>query len=297
MRDSEIIRQRHDFVYLFDCQDGNPNGDPELAGAPRFDPETMQGLVSDVCLKRKIRNYVHSLKSANGEEEPGYRIFVMPGRSLEAHQRLSYEDLKMKSGDLQPDKVAAARAWMCRNFYDIRAFGAVMSTTAFNCGQVRGPVQLTFARSVDRIFSTDHSITRVAFTSDERAKRVKGTSEFGRKYTVAYGLYRAHGFVNAPLAAHTGFGVSDLKLLWNALTAMFDHDRSAARGLMCARGLYVFRHDSALGHASAERLFERIAVARKAGIAAPRCFDDYSISPNDEDLPPGVKLLQLIPGT
>jgi CRISPR-associated protein Csd2 len=219
----------------------------------------------------------------------------MPGRSLESHQRLPYDDLKMKSGDRQPDKIAAARAWMCRNFYDVRAFGAVMSTTAFNCGQVRGPIQLTFARSIDRILSTDHSITRVAFAKEERAKGAKGTSELGRKHTVAYALYRAHGFVNAPLAAQTGFREADLDLLWNALESMFEHDRSAARGLMCARGLYVFRHDSALGEASADKLFERVSAARQPGIAVPRCFEDYSVSLRDGDLPRGVTLLRLIP--
>jgi CRISPR-associated protein Csd2 len=289
MPEAGIVRQRYDFVYLFDCQDGNPNGDPDLAGAPRFDPETMQGLVSDVCLKRKIRNYVHLVKSASGAVEPGYRIFVMPGRSLESQQRLPYEDLKMKSGDRQPDKIAAARAWMCRNFYDVRAFGAVMSTTAFNCGQVRGPIQLTFARSLDPIFSTDHSITRVAFAKEDRAKGAKGNSELGRKHTVAYGLYLAHGFVNAPLAAQTGFQEADLALLWSALEGMFEHDRSAARGLMCARGLYVFRHDSALGDASADKLFERVSVVGKPGIAAARCFEDYSVRASEKDLPKGVR--------
>ncbi len=207
------VTNRYDFVYLFDCQDGNPNGDPDSDNTPRFDPETFQGLVSDVCLKGKIRDYVFLLKSVSGAPETGYDVFVISGNSLESRQRMPYDNLKIepKTGDRA--KIAEARAWMCRNFFDVRAFGAVMSTTDFNCGQVRGPVQITFARSVDRIFSTEHTISRQAFTTEKDALAKGGTGTLGRKHTVAYGLYLAHGFVNAPFAAQTGFTEDDLSLL------------------------------------------------------------------------------------
>jgi CRISPR-associated protein Csd2 len=293
MSETEIVKNRYDFVYLFDCQDGNPNGDPDFDNAPRFDPETFQGLVSDVCLKRKIRDYVALLKSSNGAVEPGYRIFIMSGPTLESQQELPYDDLKIEPKTKDRGKIAEARAWMCKNFFDVRAFGAVMSTTDFNCGQVRGPVQITFARSFDRVFSTEHGITRVAYTTKEKAQSTTGSTEMGRKHTVAYGLYCTHGFVNAAFAAQTGFTEADLAVLWIALKNMFDMDRSAARGLMCPRGLYVFKHSSALGEAQAHKLFERIKVTKRPEVESPRSFDDYTVSVDEIDMPAGVTLLPL----
>ena len=283
---SNTIEKRYDFVYLFDCQDGNPNGDPDMDNAPRFDPETFQGLVSDVCLKRKIRDYVFAAK----QNEPGYHIFVTSGVTLESQQQRSYDSLEMKQDKESRDQIAKARKWMCSNFFDVRAFGAVMSTKEFNCGQVRGPVQITFSRSVDRTFSTEHAITRVAYTKEEKKASTTANTEMGRKHTIAYGLYRAHGFINAPFAKQTGFTEDDLALLWKALCNLFDMDRSAARGLMSARGLYVFEHTSSLGEAPAQRLFERITIEKKPGVESPRSFSDYVVSVRDEDLPDGVKL-------
>src|SRR6185437_11616682 len=242
------IENRYDFVYLFDCQDGNPNGDPDSDNSPRIDPETFQGLVSDVCLKRKVRDYVlYSQPESGAEENWRYGIFVVSGNTLESRQRLPFEKLN-GSGKLEPrgkDTKAAdiekARRWMCDHFFDVRAFGAVMSTTEFNCGQVRGPLQLTFARSVDRILPTEHTISRQAFTGEKDIK--SGTGTLGRKHTIPYGLYLAHGYVNPFFAAKTGFSDSDLTLLWKALANMFELDRSAARGTMATRGLYIFKHD------------------------------------------------------
>ena len=293
MSESPVVTNRYDFVYLFDCQDGNPNGDPDFDNAPRFDPETFQGLVSDVCLKRKIRDYVALLKSSNGKVEPGYRIFVMSGPTLESQQKLPYEDLKIDPKNEDRDLIAKARAWMCEKFFDVRAFGAVMSMKLYNCGQVRGPVQITFARSLDRVFSTEHCITRVAYTKEEKATTTTGSTEMGRKHTIAYGLYCTHGFINAAFAAQTGFTEADLAVLWRALGNMFDMDRSAARGLMCPRGLYVFKHSSALGEAQAHKLFERVKVTKKPGVESPRSFDDYTVTVDEKDMPAGVTLLPL----
>jgi CRISPR-associated protein Csd2 len=282
------VNRRYDFVYLFDCQDGNPNGDPDFDNTPRFDPETFQGLVSDVCLKRKIRDYVAVAKA----DEPRYRIFVTSGQTLESQQKLPYDALEIKPKTNARSEIEKARQWMCENFFDVRAFGAVMSTTDFNCGQVRGPVQITFARSIDRVFSTEHGITRVAYTKEEKAKATTANTEMGRKHTVAYGLYQTHGFINAALASQTGFSDDDLALLWRALENMFDLDRSAARGLMSARGLFVFEHRSALGDAPAQRLFERVQVKLREGVESPRSFGDYIIAINPEGLPGGVALLE-----
>jgi CRISPR-associated protein Csd2 len=278
-----VVANRYDFVYLFDCQDGNPNGDPDFDNTPRFDPETFQGLVSDVCLKRKIRDYAALL---------GHRIFVTSGSTLESQQKGPYDDLKLEPKTKERAQINKARDWMCANFFDVRAFGAVMSTTDFNCGQVRGPVQITFARSIDRIFSTEHAITRVAYTKEEKAKDTAGSTEMGRKHTIAYGLYRAHGFVNPACARQTGFTEADLEALWKALGNMFDVDRSAARGLMCARGLYVFKHSSALGEAPAHKLFERVTVERREGVESPRSFPDYVVRVDAAQLPAGISLVQ-----
>ncbi|NLI78438.1 MAG: type I-C CRISPR-associated protein Cas7/Csd2 [Candidatus Riflebacteria bacterium] len=282
---ASFVNNRYDFVYLFDVQDGNPNGDPDLANTPRFDPETFQGLVSDVCLKRKIRDWVFAKKSESGKPQAGYDVFVLQGHSLESRQKMPYDHLKIPPKTDDRGKIAEARNWMCANFFDVRAFGAVMSTTDFNCGQVRGPVQITFARSIDRILSSEHGITRVAYTKEEKKASTTASTEMGNKHTVAYGLYRAHGFVNAHLAAPpngTGFHDGDLALLWSALTNMFDLDHSAARGLMAARRLIVFKHASALGEAPAHRLFDLVTVRRKEGIESPRAFGDYQVTPIDE---------------
>lgn len=291
------IQNRYDFVLLFDVKDGNPNGDPDAGNLPRVDAETARGLVTDVCLKRKVRNYIGMVK----KEQPPYEVYVKEKAILnKQHERayeaigagelLKSEDKKRKGGD----KVGEARAWMCKNFFDVRSFGAVMST-GVNCGQVRGPVQLTFARSVDPIVAQEHSITRMAVATEAEAEKQGGDNRtMGRKHTVPYGLYVAHGFVSSHLAAQTGFSDDDLKLLWESLTNMFEHDRSAARGEMTTRGLYVFKHDSALGNAHAHSLFERIRPKLKGGVAVPRDFSDYETAVNDADMPKGVSLLRLV---
>ena len=291
------IENRYDFVLLFDVKDGNPNGDPDAGNLPRVDAETGRGLVTDVSLKRKVRNYVGMVKA----EQPPFEIYVKEKAILnKQHERayeaigagesLKKEDKKRKGGD----KVGEARAWMCKNFYDVRTFGAVMST-GVNCGQVRGPVQLTFARSVDPVVAQEHSITRMAVATEEEAKKQEGDNRtMGRKHTVPYGLYVARGFVSSHLAAQTDFSEDDLAILWEALTNMFEHDRSAARGEMATRGLYVFKHDSQLGNAHAHDLFARIQPKRKEGVIVPRDFDDYSVLVEKTDLPQGVSLDPLV---
>lgn len=292
------ITHRYDFVLIFDVKDGNPNGDPDAGNLPRVDSETGQGLVTDVSLKRKVRNFVSMVK---GDAAP-YDIYVKEKAILnQQHERayiaigaedsLKGDDKKRKgSGDIA-DK---ARAWMCGNFFDVRTFGAVMST-GVNCGQVRGPVQLTFARSIDSIASQEHSITRMAVATEAEAEKQSGDNRtMGRKHTVPYGLYVAHGFVSAFLAKQTGFSDDDLQLLWQALGQMFEHDRSAARGEMTTRGLYVFEHESELGNAHAHELFARIQAKLKQDDCVPRNFSDYTVNVNDSDLPAGVKLHKLI---
>lgn len=300
-----VIDRRYDFLYLFDVKDGNPNGDPDLANTPRFDPETFQGLVSDVCLKRKIRNYALALKSQTGAVEPGYDVFVLEGQSLEERQQMPYQHLealkgKAKDKETTADDIVKARAWMCEHFFDVRVFGAVMSTTKYRCGQVRGPVQITFARSFDRILSTEHGITRVAYTTQAKKEdKVGSSTEMGNKHTVAYGLYAAHGFVNAGLARQTGFNEEDLKVLWKALGNMFELDRSAARGMMAARHCFVFEHESALGEAPAHKLFDLIEsrIKLREGIESPRAFADYivpAVSEIQPLLPKGVTLSDIV---
>ncbi len=289
------VSHRYDIAYLFDVKDGNPNGDPDMANTPRFDPETFQGLVSDVALKRKVRDYVYALKSVSGAIEPGYDVFVLQGHSLESRQRMPYDHLASlagKSGKTPPrDAIEQARAWMCEHFFDVRAFGAVMSTTEFNCGQVRGPVQITFARSADRVFTTEHGISRVAYTTQKKHDETNSTTELGNKHTVAYGLYQAHAFVSPHLAMGakgTGFSDADLDVFRQALVNMFDLDRSAARGLMQARGAVAFRHESPLGNAPAHTLFDRVRVEKRDGVETPRRFDDYRVTVDEAGLPPGV---------
>ena len=291
------IENRYDFVLLFDVKDGNPNGDPDAGNLPRVDAETGRGLVTDVSLKRKVRNYVGMVKG----EQPPFEIYVKEKAILNRQHERAYKAIgasDLLEGDEKKrrggDKVDEARAWMCGNFYDVRTFGAVMSV-GVNCGQVRGPVQLTFARSVDPIVAQEHSITRMAVTTEAEAARQEGDNRtMGRKHTVPYGLYVTRGFVSSHLAAQTGFSDSDLDLLWEALANMFEHDRSAARGEMATRGLYVFRHDSQLGNAHAHRLFACIRSERKGEDVVPRDFADYQVSIDKENLPAGVSLTQVV---
>ena len=284
------LTNRYDFVYLFDVKDGNPNGDPDAGNMPRVDPETGDGLITDVCLKRKVRNFVQMTQG----DHSGRQIFIKEKAILnnliaEAHEQ---EAVKSKSAG---DATAAARDWMCAKYFDIRCFGAVMSTGGKekNAGQVRGPIQLTFSRSLDPIFAQDHSITRMAVATDKEAEKQHGDNRtMGRKATVPYGLYRCHGFVSAHLAGQTGFSEDDLELFWQALEHMFDHDRSAARGEMTARGLYIFQHSSQLGNAPAHSLFERISAQLQEPSKPPRNFSDYQLSINQDDLPAEINLIR-----
>lgn len=288
---SEAIRNRYDFVVLFDVENGNPNGDPDAGNMPRVDPESGYGLVTDVCLKRKIRNYVETLK----EDEQGYQIYIKDNVPLNRSDAKAYEYFNTDGDKVKalkkedPELDRKIRDFMCENFYDIRTFGAVMTTFVkanLNCGQVRGPVQLGFAKSVDPILPQEVTITRVAITTESDAEK-KGT-EMGRKYIVPYALYRAEGYVSANLARKvTGFSEADLELLWQAILNMFENDRAAARGKMAVRKLIVFKHDSELGCAPAHKLFEAVKVERKAGVDVPRAFSDYEIV-IPEELPQGV---------
>ena len=287
---SEAIKNRYDFVILFDVENGNPNGDPDAGNMPRIDPETGYGLVTDVCLKRKIRNYVEDAK----EDAEGYRIYIKDQVPLQRSdgEALHYlgvdKDLKAAKKE-DPTLDVKIRDFMCRNFYDIRTFGAVMTTFVkgnLNCGQVRGPVQLGFARSIDPILPQEITITRIAITTEADAEK-KGT-EMGRKYIVPYGLYRTEGYVSANLARKvTGFSEEDLQLLWQAILNMFENDHSAARGKMAVRELIVFKHDSELGNAPSYRLFDAVHVQRAEGVAVARQYSDYVVTV-EEDLPAGV---------
>ncbi len=300
--DLNPIDRRYDFVLLFDVQDGNPNGDPDAGNLPRIDPQSLQGLVTDGCIKRKIRNAISVLAA----DRPGCELYfqtqdatfeqrVLNLQHQRAHDATGTKD--EKEGKAKADNTARARAWMCQNFYDVRAFGAVM-TTGVNCGQVRGPVQITFARSIDPIVPLEFSITRKSVTTEEDAKKQAQkdgsiTGTMGRKNAVPYGLYLCHGFINPYLARDTGFTNADLQLLWDALKGtMWEIDRSASRGFMSTRGLYVFEHDSMLGNAQAHELFDRIRIDRVAAEQAPRSFDDYRsrIQIQDNDLPAAVRL-------
>jgi len=280
----EPIKNRYDFVFYFDVKDGNPNGDPDAGNLPRIDAETGNGLVTDVCIKRKVRNYVLMTR----EEKPPFDIFIKEKAVLNLLIDKAHEAEEVKEKE-KGDKTEAARLWMCKNYYDIRAFGAVMSTGK-NAGQVRGPVQLTFARSVDPVVALEHSITRVAKTTEERSE--SGGSEMGRKYTIPYGLYRAHGFVSAHLANQTGFNEDDLKLFWDAMQNMFEHDRSAARGEMNTRKLIVFKHKTALGNAHTHELFERV-THKKLTEGPARDFSDYEIYLDGKTFTETFKMIEL----
>jgi len=277
------ITNRYDFVLLFDVKDGNPNGDPDAGNLPRVDPETGNGLVTDVCIKRKVRNFVQLINKGNG-----YDIFVKEKAILnnlidEAHEQ---EEVKSKE---KGEKTEAARQFMCSKYFDVRAFGAVMSTGK-NAGQVRGPVQFTFARSVDQVVPLEHSITRMAVATEAEAEKQQGDNRtMGRKFTVPYGLYRCHGFVSAPLAKQTGFDQGDLDLFWKALLEMFEHDRSAARGQMATRKLIVFKHEGAIGNAPAHKLFDMVKA--EATTTPVRDFSQYKVTvPTQADMPQGVTL-------
>ena len=280
------LKNRFDFVYIFDVKDGNPNGDPDAGNLPRVDAETGMGLVTDVCLKRKVRNYVQAAKGLSD----GYDIFIKEKAVLNTLIDKAHDDSAVKAAT---DKTEAARMFMCKNYYDIRTFGAVMSTGK-NAGQVRGAIQLTFARSVDTIATAEHSITRMAVaTKKEEEKQGGDNRTMGRKATVPYGLYVCHGFISANLAQQTGFSEEDLLLFWDALKNMFDIDRSAARGLMSAQKLIVFKHDSVLGNAPANKLFDLVKVERVCD-GAPRSFNDYTVTIDMAGLPANVTVQELI---
>ena len=317
MSTDKNLANRYDFVLIFDVKDGNPNGDPDAGNMPRLDAESGHGLVTDVSLKRKVRNFVGLVKEQDVREpevgEKRFEIYVREKAILNHQNQRAYSALNLAVAPEEPaqeaietvatdakkkkpakekrkgsaDEVALARQWMCQNFFDVRTFGAVMST-GVNCGQVRGPVQLTFARSVEPIVSLEHSITRMAVATEAEAEKQQGDNRtMGRKHTVPYGVYVAHGFVSSFLAKQTGFGDADLELVFQALTQMFEHDRSAARGEMSTRGLYVFKHDSELGNAPAYALFERLQVKPKESGAVARSFDAYSVAFDGQSLAVG----------
>jgi CRISPR-associated protein Csd2 len=315
------LNNRYDFVLVFDVKDGNPNGDPDAGNLPRLDAESGHGLVTDVSLKRKVRNFVGLVKEQDSREpaagEKRFEIYVREKAILNHQNQRAYSALKLDAPEEaaegavpeeadakkkpgkekrkgSADDVDKARRWMCQNFFDVRTFGAVMST-GVNCGQVRGPVQLTFARSVEPVVALEHSITRMAVATEAEAEKQQGDNRtMGRKHTVPYGVYVAHGFISSFLAKQTGFGEDDLELLWQSLEGMFEHDRSAARGEMSTRGLYVFKHDSELGNAHAHALFDRISIKRKDDVDVPRSFGDYVVSVDDASLPNCVSLIRRV---
>ncbi len=298
------LKNRYDFLLVFDVKDGNPNGDPDAGNLPRLDAETGQGLVTDVCLKRKVRNYVQLTR----QDKPGYAIFVKEKAILNKQIEKAYADLgidlganpadsadgkkRNKEGQGQGGEVQKVRDKMCADYFDIRTFGAVMSTGA-NAGQVRGPVQLTFARSVDPVVTLEHSITRMAVATEAEAEKQSGDNRtMGRKNTVPYGLYVAQGFISPALAAQTGFSEEDLDAFWEALANMFEHDRSAARGLMSTQKLIVFKHESALGNAHAHELFKAVKIAKREGVEVPRDVADYDVSLPSHDAFTGVEVIE-----
>ncbi|GAA6488649.1 MULTISPECIES: type I-C CRISPR-associated protein Cas7/Csd2 [Gordonibacter] len=297
---AEPIKNRYDFVFFFDVKNGNPNGDPDAGNMPRIDPDTSRGIVSDVCLKRKIRNYVDLVKGEEiddpdvAEGELGYKIYVQEAAVLNDRNRKAYVHYDMKPASkklpkAKEDQIKVTK-FMCDNFFDIRAFGAVM-TTDVNCGQVRGPIQLCFAESVDPVLPLEMSITRMAVTNEKDAEKEK---TMGRKQYVPYGLYRAEGFISAALAEKTGFSQEDLDLFFEALMNMFENDRSAARGLMASRKLFAFKHESKLGNAPAHKLFDAVSVKRLIEDGAEvRAFSDYEIVVDRAAIPEGVELLEL----
>lgn len=285
---SEAIKNRYEFVVLFDVENGNPNGDPDAGNMPRTDPETSIGIVTDVCIKRKIRNYVELAQ----ENVPGYNILIKADKALNTKFTEAYTELGLKTGQKgkNASDVEQAKKYICDNYFDVRTFGAVMSTGNDPCGIVRGTVQLTFAKSIDPVYPQDITITRQAKTTAERQE--VGSTEMGKKSVISYGLYRAEGYISAMLAQKvTGFSEDDLELLWNAIINMFEHDRSAARGKMTVHKLYIFKHQNALGNAPAGILFDKINVQKKADVTIPRKFSDYEIS-IDSAMPEGVEFIE-----
>lgn len=286
------LKNRYEFVFLFDVTNGNPNGDPDAGNMPRLDPETNQGLVTDVCLKRKIRNFVALAR----ENTPGFDIYMQEKSVLNNQHKKAYEALGIKHEAKKlpkdQDKAKELTLWMCANFFDVRAFGAVM-TTEVNSGQVRGPIQLAFAQSIDPVIPMEISITRMAVTNEKDLEKER---TMGRKHIIPYGLYRVHGYVSAKLAERTGFSEDDLQLLWQSLVNLFEHDRSAARGEMAARKLIVFKHDSPMGNAPAHKLFEAVTVSRQSGDEGTpaRSFYDYSVLINKAAVPDGVEVQELL---
>ncbi len=295
---SEAIKNRYEFTILFDVENGNPNGDPDAGNMPRIDTETGFGIVTDVCLKRKIRNCIETIC----EDKPGYKIYIKEGVPLNNSDRTAFEAFNVADKDIKnlkkdnPELDKKICQFMCKNFFDIRTFGAVMTTfvkASLNCGQVRGPVQLGFARSIDPIVSQEVTITRVAITTENDA--ANKSTEMGRKYIVPYALYRVDGYISANLARKvTGFSEEDLALLWQAIINMFEYDRSAARGNMAVRKLIVFKHDSELGNAPAYKLFETINVARKNNVIAPRQYKDYEVKIEKDKLPEGITCIEML---
>lgn len=295
---AEVIKNRYEFTILFDVENGNPNGDPDAGNMPRIDTETGYGIVTDVCLKRKIRNCIEIMC----EDKPGYKIYIKEGVPLNTSDKTAFiafnvdeKDIKtLKKDNPEIDKKICD--FMCRNFFDIRTFGAVMTTfvkASLNCGQVRGPVQLGFARSIDPVVTQEVTITRVAITTEEDS--AKKSTEMGRKYIVPYALYRVDGYISANLARKvTGFTEEDLALLWKAIINMFEYDRSAARGNMAVRKLIVFKHDSELGSAPAYKLFDTINVTRKSDVIAPRNYRDYEVKIDRDQLPEGITCTELL---
>lgn len=294
----EVIKNRYEFVVLFDVENGNPNGDPDAGNLPRLDPETGLGLVTDVCLKRKIRNYVELVK----EDQDGYKIYIKDGVPLNRSDAEAFSALNVTEKDIKNAKKkdenldAKIRDFMCEHFYDIRTFGAVMTTfvkNKLNCGQVRGPVQISFAQSIDPIVPNEITITRTAITTE--ADAAEKTTEMGRKSIVPYGLYRAEGFVSANLARKTtGFSEDDLNLLWKAIINMFEHDHSAARGKMAVRELIVFKHATELGNTPSYKLFDAVHVTKKEGVIAPRSYNDYTVTIDEEGIPESVTCTRMI---
>jgi CRISPR-associated protein Csd2 len=288
---SNPISNRYEFVLLYDVENGNPNGDPDAGNMPRIDPETGYGIVTDVCLKRKIRNYIELIK----EDTPGYRIYIKEGIPLNQNHEEAYLAVDLETGKKAPvNKVNEARIWMCKNFYDVRTFGAVM-TTGDNCGQVRGPVQINFSRSIDPIVQQEVTITRQTVTKIEDSEKER---TMGRKHIVPYALYKAEGYISAKLANDTtkgtGFSEDDLDIFWEAVIHMFEHDHSAARGKMAVRKLVVFKHDSELGNAPSHKLFELIKVERMDPLAPPRSYSDYEVAIDKINVPAGVTVSEMV---
>lgn len=285
------IQNRYEFVLLYDVENGNPNGDPDAGNMPRIDPETGHGIVTDVCLKRKIRNYIELVKG----DSSGYRIYVKEGTPLNQNHQEAYIAVGLEPGKkTDATRVAEARSWMCANFFDVRTFGAVL-TTGDNCGQVRGPVQINFSRSIDPVFLQEITITRQTVTRIEDAEKER---TMGRKHIIPYALYRAEGYISAKLANDeakgTGFSEEDLELVWEALSNMFEHDHSAARGKMATRKLIVFKHDSELGNAPSQLLFERVVITRRDKVKPLRCFSDYAVHIEKDALPAAVEIMEVL---